>query len=134
MNLQPGGAAPPAGQPPATVPLRVSIVAPSTFRLSRLIAKGITFKVNFSAPCTANFGLLVRAPLARTLGLGRGAVLLDGASAKVSQGGAYAAKTRPKPRFRAKLAKAKRVTAFLAVTCQAEGVTAAARKKVVFSR
>lgn len=135
VNLPPGGATPqtPAA-PPAAGSLRVSIAAPSTFRLSRLVAKGIPFRVTLSGACTASLGLLVQAPLARSLGLGRGVVILDGGSVEVSQGGTYAASARPKPRFRTKLMKARRVTAFLAVTCEAGGVTAAARKRVVFSR
>lgn len=134
VNLPPGGATAPPPTAAAAGPLRVSIAAPSTFRLSRLVAKGIPFRVTLSGACTASLGLLVQAPLARSLGLGRGVVILDGGSVKVSQGGTYAANARPKPRFRAKLMKARRVTAFLAVTCEAGGVTAAARKRVVFSR
>lgn len=127
-------AAQPPGSPPATVPLRVSIVAPPTFRLSRLIAKGIGFRMSVSAPCTVNMGLLVRAPVARRLGLGNRIVLLDGGSVTLAQGGTYAASARPKRRFRAALARAGSVTAFLAVTCEDQGVTAVARKKIVFSR
>jgi hypothetical protein len=129
-GLPRGGAPGPGGA------LNVSLTAPSVPKLGPLLkGKKVKFAFTVSAPCRGEAGILVKKAEAKRLKLGTKDTVIGAAAAKVPAAGTYSATLTIAKKFRAKLRKAKRVTAFVVVACEAAGgSTDAASRKVVLKR
>ena len=127
------GTPPPAG---GGTPLTVGVTAGASAKLGSLLSgKALKFTVTFSGACKAVAGLVLRAPEAKRLKVSRTQVVIGSTTATVSEGGSFAAAVKISAKYRAKLRKAKRITAYLALVCSdAAGVDASAVRKIVLKR
>jgi hypothetical protein len=130
-----------AGLPPATPPgpggaLRVGLTAPSVPKLGLLLSgKKVKFRFTVSASCRGKAGIVVRKGEAKRLKLGAKDMIIGAAAADIPAAGTYPATLTIAKKYRAKLRTAKRVTAFVVITCKAaDGSTDAASRKVVAKR
>lgn len=116
--------------------LSVGLTAPSAPKLGLLLrGKKVKFNLTISAPCRVKARILVKRAEAKRLKLGTKDTTIGAAAADVPAAGTFPATLTIAKRYRAKLRRAKRVTAFVVIACQAaDGSTAAASRKVVFKR
>ncbi len=114
----------------------VGLTAPSAPKLGALLrGKKVKFRFTVSAPCRGKAGILVKKAEAKRLKLGAKDTLIGAAAADVPAAGTYPATLTIAKKYRAKLRTAKRVVAFVVVTCQAaDGSTDAASRRVVLKR
>ncbi len=125
------------GLPPASVgALSVGLTAPSAPKLGALLqGKKVKFRFTVSAPCRGKARILVKKAEAKRLKLGAKDTLIGAAAANVPAAGTYPATLTIAKKYRAKLRTAKRVVAFVVVSCQAaDGSTDAASRRVIFKR
>ncbi len=116
--------------------LSVGLTAPSAPKLGALLrGKKVKFNFTVSAPCRGKAGILVKKAEAKRLKLGAKDTLIGSSTANVPAPGSYPATLTIAKKYRAKLRTAKRVVAFVVVSCQAaDGSTDAASRRVVFKR
>ncbi len=128
-----GGTPPPAG---GGTPLTVGVKAGATAKLGSLLSgKALKFTATFSGACSAVAGLVLRAPEAKRLKVGKTETVIGSKAATVGASGSFAATLKISSKYRAKLRKAKRITAYLALVCtDAAGVDASAVRKIVLKR
>ncbi len=114
----------------------VGLTAPSAPKLGALLrGKKVKFNFTVSAPCRGKAGILVKKAEAKRLKLGAKDTLIGSSTADVPAAGTYPATLTIAKKYRAKLRTAKRVVAFVVVSCQAaDGSTDAASRRVVFKR
>ncbi len=114
----------------------VGLTAPSAPKLGALLrGKKVKFRFTVSAPCRGKASILVKKAEAKRLKLGAKDTLIGSSTANVPAAGTYAATLTIAKKYRAKLRTAKRVVAFVVVSCQAaDGSTDAASRRVVFKR
>ncbi len=125
------------GLPPASVgAFSVGLTAPSAPKLGALLqGKKVKFRFTVSAPCRGKARILVKKAEAKRLKLGAKDTLIGAAAANVPAAGTYPATLTIAKKYRAKLRTAKRVVAFVVVSCQAaDGSTDAASRRVIFKR
>lgn len=130
------GAAGPVAPGPNTPALTVGLGSPKPVKLGALLGgKALSFKITFSAACTATVGLVIRAAEARRLKIGKKETAIARAVDQVPQAGTYAATLKLKSTYRKKLRKARSVTAYLVLVCtSASGAQPATQRKLVFKR
>ena len=128
-----GGTVPPAG---GATPLTVALNAGATAKLGSLLSgKALKFTATFSGACSAVAGLVLRAPEAKRLRVGTAETVIASRTAAIGTGGSFAATLKISAKYRAKLRKAKRFTAYLALVCSdAAGGRATAVRKIVLRR
>lgn len=116
--------------------LSVRVGVPKSTRLRPLLAgKAIAFRVGFSGPCQATLGIVLRAAEARRLGIGTKATVIAADTAAVPEAGAFAGSLKLIAKYRKKLSKARRVTAYLVLLCEgADGSSPTAARKIVLRR
>ncbi len=114
----------------------VGLTAPSAPKLGALLrGKKVKFRFTVSAPCRGKASILVKKAEAKRLKLGAKDTLIGSSTANVPAPGSYPATLTIAKKYRAKLRTAKRVVAFVVVTCQAaDGSTDAASRRVVLKR
>ena len=128
---------PGAAPPPAPVPqpaLDVGLRAPSAARLGTLLRRGLRVRLTISAPCSGAVDLVVRAAEARRLGLGRAQVVIAAVRGDVAAAGILNVTLKPKARYARKLKRAKRLTAYVVLSCEGVASADVDRQKVVFRR
>ncbi len=116
--------------------LSVGLTAPSAPKLEALLrGKKVKFNFTVSAPCRGKASILVKKAEAKRLKLGAKDTLIGSSTANVPAAGTYPATLTIAKKYRAKLRTAKRVVAFVVVSCQAaDGSTDAASRRVVLKR
>ncbi len=118
-------------------PLDVGFTALSAPKLGALLrGRKVKFGFTVSAPCRGSAGILVKKDEVKRLKLGTKDTFIGVAVATdLPAAGGYPGTLTIAKKYRAKLRKAKRVTAFVVVACRAnDGSTAVAWHKVVFKR
>lgn len=130
-----GGTSPSPSPSPGS-PLNIGVSGPATAKLGPLLSgKALTFRMTFSAPCGLAAGILVRKAEAKRLKIGTKDTLIAEDAANVPGAGTFSGTLRVKKKYRARLRRAARVTAFLALVCRAaDGSTDAATRKIVLRR
>jgi hypothetical protein len=129
----PGGGAPGGGGGGA---LTVALGAPKPLKLgAALRGRALSFRVTFSAACTATVGLVVVRRDARRLKLGTKDTVIGRAVDQVPEPGTFAATLKLNRSARAKLRRARSVPAQLVLVCRsAAGAEASAQRRVVLRR
>jgi len=116
--------------------LAAAIGKPAAVKLRSLLSgKALKFTVTFTGACKAAAGLVVRASEAKRLKIGKADTLIARDTATVPQAGTYAARLKISKRYRTKLKRARKLTAYIGVVCtDAAGGRAQAARKVVLRR
>ncbi len=127
---------PGTGSTPAPSALSVALGAPKPLKLGALLAgKALGFRVTFSGACTATVGLVLRAAEAKRLKIGKRETRIARAVDTVAEGGTFAATLKLSKTYRAKLRRARSVTAYLVLVCtDASGAAPSVTRKLVLKR
>ena len=129
-----------AGAPPPTRgtggTLAVTVGAPNALKLGALLSgRALSFRVTLTGACRATAGLVLRKAEAKRLKVGKKDTVIAADVADVPQAGAFPALLKVTKAFRAKLRKAKKITAYLVVVCEdGSGAAPSATRKLVLKR
>ena len=144
LDLLPPAPLPPPAPAAASTPVRTAAgdraprLALGTLRSARLgvaLRRGLSVRVRCSKACTARVRLVADARTARRLRLGRRAMTLDRASARLRRGGARTVVVRPGRTARRALARTRRASLLVIVTAtDAAGNRTRARRIVTLRR